>query len=275
MAGSRFDTSSATLLPSGEVLGVSSQGAEVFDPQTETWREVVGPAPPMGYHTATLLSTGKVLFVSGRNTQLYEPVSGRWSRAALPLEPDRTEFNSVQLSDGRVLVAGGGNIEAVGTEIYDPRTNTWAATGQIVRGVSRFGLLVFLSNGEVLSLSRGQTQIYSPTTGRWRPSIPVAWSSSFTLTALPNGLALLTGGSEAGKATLLFDVGAGVAATTGPDQQFRGTLDAGYYSAVVRLRPGANPGFWGVEILPSGGVLSGGFNFGTGLDRSGRLASIT
>jgi hypothetical protein len=62
---------------------------------------------------------------------------------------------SIQLADGRVLVAGGLNsappaeIPVTSAELYDPRTGTWSATAALVEG--RAGATAtLLSDGRVL-----------------------------------------------------------------------------------------------------------------------------
>ncbi|GAA0460758.1 discoidin domain-containing protein [Streptomyces sp. NPDC046215] len=94
------------------------------------------------------------------------------------------------LSDGRVLVTGGSN--AARASIYDPRTDTWTATGEmnIPRG---YQAMTLLSTGDAFVLggswsgARGgkDGEVWSPATGKWRtlPGVPV----KDTMTADPAG----------------------------------------------------------------------------------------
>ncbi|WP_308401598.1 discoidin domain-containing protein [Streptomyces roseoverticillatus] len=94
------------------------------------------------------------------------------------------------LADGRVLVTGGSN--ASRASIYDPRTDTWSATGEmnIPRG---YQAMTLLSNGDAFVLggswsgARGDKdgEVWSPATGKWRklPGVP----AKDTLTADPAG----------------------------------------------------------------------------------------
>ncbi len=101
-------------------------------------------------HTATLLENGQVLAVGGdwestpdseavlSSAELYDPSTGTWFDAASMAEP-RSDHTATLLTDGRVLVAGGGSgqfipnvIRPLATaEVYDPATNTWTQTGSM------------------------------------------------------------------------------------------------------------------------------------------------
>jgi len=65
----------ATLLPNGKVLvaggnisGVGSVLAELYDPAEGTWSAAPSLATARAAHTATLLSNGKLLLVGGFST---------------------------------------------------------------------------------------------------------------------------------------------------------------------------------------------------------------
>lgn len=59
------------------------------------------------------------------SVQIYDPRSGRWESAA-PMMLPRARHSAVALSDGRVAVIGGINLNATSSvEIYDPRRDTW------------------------------------------------------------------------------------------------------------------------------------------------------
>jgi Kelch motif len=47
----------------------------------------------------------------------------------------RARHSIALLADGRVLVAGGWNVRVIpATEIFDPATSTWSATGRLITG---------------------------------------------------------------------------------------------------------------------------------------------
>lgn len=48
------------------------------------------------------------------------------------------------------------------------------------------------------------------------------------------------------------------------------TLQPGYYIAAVTLGQGEHPGYWGMQVSGSSGVLDGGYNFGGAIQQSNR-----
>lgn len=150
----------ATLLPSGKVLvtgggyGGESElaSAELYDPGTNCWSSAGSIAERRGTHTATLVTMAddkvKVLVAGGINTvkkgrnhkinylvsaELYDPdaapatdpSSSTGSMATVRFLPTATP-----LSDGRVLVAGGQDLDSntASAEIYDPATDPQTGT---------------------------------------------------------------------------------------------------------------------------------------------------
>jgi len=129
-------------------------------------------------HTATLLRNGKVLIVGGIRTnvpdpeflvdaELYDPKSGSWSPTASSAQP-RAGHTATLLQDGRVLVAGGVGQEirishgvytpvlTTSAEIYDPATETWSATANLI--TARSGTAILLKSGKVLASRRFDRQ---------------------------------------------------------------------------------------------------------------------
>ncbi len=113
-------------------------------------------------HTATLLSDGKVLVVggtlSGLEAELFDPTANTWTRTGDAACTAGGVFTAIVsslssatlLSDGKVLVAGGGC-----SELYDPATGTWTLTGQM--NVVRWGHTANrLADGRVLVARRKQ-----------------------------------------------------------------------------------------------------------------------
>jgi hypothetical protein len=142
---------SATKLTSGKVLvagGVAEIGngnfvvlssTEIYDPATRQFSAGPSMALPRAGHSATMLSNGKVLLVGGRT-----PVPG-W--------PDFQQDTST-------------------AELYDPATNTFAATGGLTQ--PQYGhSATRLQNGKVLvaggyvdgNYSLPTSEVYDPTTG--------------------------------------------------------------------------------------------------------------
>lgn len=112
------------LLSGGINSGVISNTLEIFNVKSETFRMVSNAMnKPLFYHKSFKLKNGKILLVGGYensyfpsavgkfgvvsiNAYLYDPVSD--SVAIGPsLNVPRTNFGSVQLSDGSVVIIGG------------------------------------------------------------------------------------------------------------------------------------------------------------------------
>ena len=173
-------------------------------------------------HTATLLRNGKVLIVGGIRTnvpdpeflvdaELYDPKSGSWSPTTSSTQP-RAGHTATLLQDGRVLVAGGvgqeirisnGGYTPVLTnsaEIYDPATETWSATANLI--TARSGTAILLKSGKVLvidgtrEISRSNyAELFDPVAQAWSPVAPptlVRFGSTATL--LDSGKVLVAGG---------------------------------------------------------------------------------
>jgi N-acetylneuraminic acid mutarotase len=234
----------ATLMNDGRVLivggangsGQQSAQAEIFDPQTNSWSDVMPLASDRASHTATLLDDGRIIIIgggsaagipSGGDALLYDPQLDTWT-ATGPMVMPRVSGESVRLPDGRVLVVGGINLQdTLGTgsnqiplssaEIYDPVTNAWSATDDLVE--ARDGhALVSLQDGQVLAIGGARVgdccftensfvreiEVYEPSTGHWHIAgvllQPGIYSAAVQLT---NDNVLVTGG-EAGESGMNF-----------------------------------------------------------------------
>jgi hypothetical protein len=145
--GRQFFT--ATLLPDGDVLAAGgfaecdddmcsdSRSAELYDPATGTWSSTGSMTTSRDEQSATLLGNGDVLvaggftqegFGAGHNlsgAELYNPATGRW-RPTAPMGTARSGQTATLLSNGWVLVAGGGTASA---QIYEPQRAIWVSSG--------------------------------------------------------------------------------------------------------------------------------------------------
>jgi Kelch motif len=119
----------------------------------------------------------------------------------------REGHTSTLLSNGEVLVAGGGNGAAgylSSAELYNPATGTWTLTGSM--NVPRDShQAVRLQNGQVLvaggdnaSGTLASAELYNPSTGNWTTTgSMITARAGFSLTLLPNGQVLAAQGTSA------------------------------------------------------------------------------
>jgi len=220
---------SATLLPNGQVLVVGqanslTESAELYDPNTGTWKFVNAGTSYWRDHTATLLQSGKVLFAGGwgfvynsyRAAALYDPASATWSPTANLLSLRGAAHQATLLQDGRVLVTGGTNdadfsFGLPNVELYDPGAEAWIRAPDL--HVPRYGhSATRLSDGRVLVAGgdslQGQAEttfgvfpanntaeVFDPAAGNWSTTGNLnAGRSGHTASLLPNGEVLVAGG---------------------------------------------------------------------------------
>ncbi len=215
----------ATLLRDGTVLitgGISNNeavdSAEVFDPETGTFRRVGNMKSPRAYHTATLLpdGSGRVLLVGGiASTQTYDPVS-----SSELFDPETETFSLTGAATvgrafhtatavwGTVVVSGGittGWAPLDSAEIYSPMTRTFSATGSMSeKRYSHTATLlddgwVFVAGGanQETCASLASMERFNLDHDGFDTSVPMlsprAWH---TATRLQDGRLLLAGGSQ-------------------------------------------------------------------------------
>lgn len=192
---------------------------------------------PRAGHTATLLPNGKVLLVGGTpswpptaavatSAEFYDPATNTFSATGSMAFARRGGHAATLLSDGRVLVTGGDDVNVqsapgrVEAEIYDPNTGRFAPTGPMTKARSTHAA-VLLSNGKVLVAGgpdpAGNTaELYDPVTGTFSAtSAPTRYRYIAAGVPLSDGRALVFGYDAAGDA---FDVTRSVFSTTGSSQ---------------------------------------------------------
>jgi hypothetical protein len=238
----------ATLLPDGRVLvagGYDLEGAriakveimgltaaELYDPSSGHWTPTGNMTEARAGGTATLLSDGRVLVAGGdmdgaRSAELYDPGTGRWTPTG-SMTGSRRDHAATLLPNGKVLVAGGfagsgftvdapcsGPPEPCSTELYDPRSGRWTASGKM--HADRIGhTATLLPDGTVLVVGLGTAaapvpaELYQPSSGRWKATSGPAKTRGLTATLLLDGRVLATGDfSNDSRVAELYDPGHG------------------------------------------------------------------
>lgn len=153
----------ATLLNDGKVLmagggnGVLIGTAELYDPKTGTFAETGSLNIPRHKHTAGLLPDGRVLIAGGsderdwngtmNSAEIYDPRTGKFTTTS-PLNDSRFKLpdEAVQLSSGRLLIAGGSK-EA---EVFDPASGKFVVVPGEMTDVRHFMSETKLKDGSVL-----------------------------------------------------------------------------------------------------------------------------
>jgi hypothetical protein len=169
MSSERF-SATATLLASGDVLvagGYTSAGlagalasAELYDPNTGTFRRTGSMMTPRGGHTATSLPDGRVLMAGGElatevlnSAELFDPKTGGFT-ATGSMNMTRSWATGTLLADGSVLIAGGWANTATTddtntAETYGPGAGTFTSIGSLVEARSNHTATT-LTDGRIL-----------------------------------------------------------------------------------------------------------------------------
>ena len=258
----------STLLANGKVLvagGLATNGinfnvtnvypAEIYDPATGIWTNTGSLNTGRDTHTATLLANGKLLVAGGNvpsrflvtsSAELYDPTTGLWSGTGNMLDP-LAYHTATLLPSGKVLVAGGESdigtpggfsyYPVLGTELYDPTTGTWLASGNM-NATHAGHTATLLNNGLVLVagttlfyLTTNSAELYDPASGQWTTAAQMNYPrTQLTATLLPNGNVLAAGGLIA-TAELFDSVAATIITLVNPVKFPGGALQFGWTNA--------------------------------------------
>jgi hypothetical protein len=164
--------SAATLLANGNVLVSDGGGGVIYDPSTARW----SPTGPLYYNfgganpTTARLPNGHVLMYGNHFScyaaQYFDPSSNTWARTQFQCGNSVSYGPLVLLGTGKVLLAGdlitysGHTSPTPRCALYDPSTNSWAATGSLLVAARRTATL--LPNGQVLSVGASDAELYTP-----------------------------------------------------------------------------------------------------------------
>jgi hypothetical protein len=207
------ENQTASLLANGQVLvtggykGSSLSSTEIYDPVSGKWLTNAVLNTARQAHTAVLLANGKVLVAGGSgnssvisSVEVFDPAinpaTGTWTTTG-PLNIARANHTATLLTNGQVLVSGGGvNI----AELYDPIAGTWTNTGSM-NSSRYYDTTTLLASGKVLAVGGYNSsyvavaELYDPVSGTWTNTgamnVPREYHTS---TLLPNGKVLAAGG---------------------------------------------------------------------------------
>jgi N-acetylneuraminic acid mutarotase len=203
----------ATVLLSGKVLVTggytttsntsATRSAELYDPDTGTWKAVNNMADARAQHTGTLLPSGKVLVAGGSNgsaalvtAEWFDPETESWSNTDM-MKVARYSHVATVLLSGKVLVTGGATSQT-SAELFDPLTGSWSLAASML--VARVGhTATLLGSGRVLvtggTLASTAVELYDPDAGTWSQAGNLLTARlASTATLLPSGLVLIAGG---------------------------------------------------------------------------------
>lgn len=213
--------------------------------------------------SASLLDDGRVLII-GTNVEIYDPATRRWT-VKNPMNSPRTYHTATKLRNGKILVAGGRNSDALSScELYDIKSDTWTTVGslQVARSEPRATLLnsgkVLVTAGDGLNfVTQASAELFDPGTN--------SWSSAGTMTdrrsrhgqvLLDNGEVMVAGGRDWSdfNGNFPFPALSSVEIYTPSSNSWRiGTPmnEAHYSGAMIKLRNGS-------ILMATGGKLTPG-----------------
>jgi WD40 repeat protein len=205
--------SALALLPDGRVLcaggGTTSaalSSTEIWDPATRAFSPSAAMATPRTLVTAVPLHDGGVLVAGGWNAgqplssaEVFDPIRGRFDSVSSMMRR-RGNAALITLPNGHVLTAGGrdNNGALAYAEVFDTDTREFSTVGDMSRArAAPMGLL--LPSGKPLVTGAtgeafGPSDFFDARTGQFLPTPFGPLGDGSTLTLLPSGAALATGG---------------------------------------------------------------------------------
>ncbi|HZJ56434.1 MAG TPA: kelch repeat-containing protein [Myxococcaceae bacterium] len=202
------------LVLGGDVSGVGAlptASAELFDPETERFREIAPMLTPRRPYGVVALPDGRLLIAGGTTTgkeitsaaEVYDPELERFESVSSLTTP-REKHASALLPDGRVLILGG-NQDPNGdglnsTEIFDPSVDRFVPGPELRQGRYKFSALG-LPDGSSLAVGGARFLAERLDRGLLR-SLLVSDEEALrffpALTPLDGGQVLISGGYAAG-----------------------------------------------------------------------------
>jgi len=197
----------ATLLADGRVLvaggspaawGTTAHlaSAEIYNPKAGTFTPTGSMTGGRDFNTATLLADGRVLLAGGSSgsqqdvgpearediatAEIYDPRTGTFAPTGSLID-GRQYHTATLLSDGRVLVVGGGGdytnrLFLASAELFDPTKGTFTAAGPLAAARTYLAATVLDDDRVLVSGGYGavgplaSAEIYDPATGTFSPA---------------------------------------------------------------------------------------------------------
>ena len=179
---------------------------------------------PASFTEAAVLADGRVLVPGGNHghylgatlpiAEIFDPRTGTWT-ATGPMVAPHAKHTVTALLDGRVLVVGGeGRVGGVNgnpvttSEIFDPATGRWTATGTALPEVTYNHSATRLRDGRVLvaggaydgvagSGATAAAQVFDPATDSWAVVAPMSVARTYhSSLLLDDGRVLVAGGHD-------------------------------------------------------------------------------
>jgi hypothetical protein len=222
MNGPRWYPTTVTL-PSGEALvlagetngpGANNPLPQVWQPATQTWRDLVTAQASIPYYPRTIVGPDGRVFIAGpaRLTKFLDTQgTGAWmSVGNMNFGPNRTYGAAVLYEEGKILIAGGGDPPTATAEVIDLKapSPTWRTVAPMSVARRQLNATV-LPDGKVLvtggSSGSGfdnhatpvfQAELWDPATETWTTLASASVYRGYHSTALllPDGRVLVAGG---------------------------------------------------------------------------------
>lgn len=214
-----------------DAAGASVRATAVFDPVADVWHAAGDLHDARRLHSLTLLPDGRILAAGGLNgmaglpsAELYDPDTGQWT-ATGPLGTARWGHGATLLQDGSVLVTGGSAVRSAlgatalrSAERFDPEHGVWRPAPAMTDARTAH-TAVALASGVVLVVggvapvgaaddpALAFCELYDQDLDKWTPTGSLLRGRRHhRATALPDGSALVTGGTAPGSpGTAPFD----------------------------------------------------------------------